>query len=373
MILGRVRREWPWLALAGLVAVVVGAWPAAGPAQTPGGSVQEKLDRLEKLSGAERQRFLEEQAMKEGKVVMYTADDPVLIRAWNAAFKKRYPQLDVQFVRMTAPQTLQKSMAESQAGRPVADLLHVNAQNLAVLQKANLIARYVSPEARDFDADFKDPKGFWTVEWFDLRVVGFNGTAIKKADVPTTLEGLANPALKGKLGFVLAGGAGFVAGVLKAKGEAAGMELLKKIAAQEPRLYDSNTALGNAMASGQVPIGFDFLLAIAAKTKKTGAPIEWVVPDPLLVLPYYQLLMKDAPHPYAAALAYDWILSKEGQSFFTETDLIGPRKDMDYPAMQVDAMKIARQEGKKLVTLSAELLADPSRETKIFEDLFVRK
>jgi hypothetical protein len=46
---------------------------------------------------------------------------------------------------------------------------------------------------------------------------------------------------------------------------------------------------------------------------------------------------------------------------------------MDYPDMQVDAMKIARQEGKKLVTLSAELLADPSRETKIFEDLFVRK
>jgi iron(III) transport system substrate-binding protein len=266
MILDRARRVAVGLSLAGLIALVVGAWPAAGPAQTPGGTVQEKLDRLEKLAGAERQRFLEEQALKEGKVVMYTADDPVLIRAWNAAFKKRYPQLDAQFVRMTAPQTLQKSMAESQAGRPVADLLHVNAQNLAVLQKANMVARYVSPEARDFDPDFKDPKGFWTVEWFDLRVVGFNGTAIKKADVPTTLEGLASPALKGKLGFVLAGGAGFVAGVLKAKGEAAGMELLRRIAAQEPRLYDSNTALGNALASGQVPIGFDILVAIAAKS-----------------------------------------------------------------------------------------------------------
>jgi hypothetical protein len=122
MIDRSVRRIALSLVLVGGLALV-GAWPSPGPAQTTGGSVQEKLDRLEKMTGAERQRFLEAEALKEGRVVMYTADDPVLIRLWSAAFKKRYPQLDVQFVRMTAPQTLQRAMAESQAGRPVADLL----------------------------------------------------------------------------------------------------------------------------------------------------------------------------------------------------------------------------------------------------------
>jgi iron(III) transport system substrate-binding protein len=372
MVARRFRRVAPWLALLGLIALLP-AWPTAGPAQTAATGVQDKLDQLQKLSGAERQRFLEEQAIKEGKVVMYTADDPVLIRLWNAAFKQRYPQIDAQFVRMTAPATLQRPMAESQAGRPVADLLHVNAQNLAVLQRSGMVARYASPESKDFDPEFRDPRGFWSVEWYDVRIVAFNTTLIRKAEVPTTLEGLTNPALRGKLGYVLAGGAGWVAGVLKAKGEAAGMDLMRKIAAQEPRLYESNTALGNALGSGQVAVGFDFLLAIQAKTRKLGAPIDWVTPDPLLVLPYYQVLLKDAPHPYAAALVYDWILSKEGQSFLKETDLIGPRKDTEYSAMQTEAMKVARQEGKTLVTLSAELLADPTRETKIFEDLFVRK
>src|SRR5215472_14003628 len=202
-------RMGPWAVLLILVALVQG-WSRVGPAQTAGATVQEKLDRLARMSGPERQRFLEEEATKEGKVVMYTADDPVLIRAWNAAFKKRYPQIDSQFVRMTAPQTLQRALAESQTGQPVADLFHINAQNLAALQKAGLLARYVSPEAADFDPDFRDPKGLWAVEWYDLRVVGFNGALIKRAEVPATLEALANPALKGKLGYVAAGGAGWV-------------------------------------------------------------------------------------------------------------------------------------------------------------------
>jgi len=77
--------------------------------------------------------------------------------------------------------------------------------------------------------------------------------------------------------------------------------------------------------------------------------------------------MKDAPHPAAAALAYDWILSKQGQAVYKPLDQMGPRNDTEYPG--TDVMKSA----KSLVSLSASLLAEPDRFTKIFEDLFVRK
>ena len=358
--------------LVGLIGLF-GSWPTAGQSQPGGAQVQEKLDRLQNMSVAERPRFLEEQAIKEGKVVMYGGDDPALIRAWNAGFKKRYPQIDGQFVRTAGSATLQRAMSESQSGHPVADLVHVAASELPILERSGMIARYVSPESKDFDPEFRDPKGSWAVYWFDPAVVGFNTNLVKKTDVPATLEGLANPALKGKLARVSSAGADWVAGVLKARGEAAGLDLLKKISAQEPRIFVSNVAMGDALSSGQVAMGFDFRLNIAARIRKLGAPVEWVVPDPLFILPLYQIFLKDAPHPHAAVLAYDWLLSKEGQAAYKETGNMGPRKDTDYPDIQAEAMSTARKEGKPIISMSAELMADSSRYIKIFEDLFVRK
>jgi len=88
----------------------------SGPAEAQ--SVQEKLDQLNRMPVAKRQKFLEEQATKEGKVVIYSSGEPDVLRDWNALFKKKYPQIDSQFVRMTTEDLLQKAIHESEAGRP---------------------------------------------------------------------------------------------------------------------------------------------------------------------------------------------------------------------------------------------------------------
>jgi iron(III) transport system substrate-binding protein len=328
--------------------------------------VQDKLDQLARLTGPERQRFLEEQAIKEGKVVMYASDHPDLIRSWNAEFRKRYPQIDAQFIRMTTRDMMQRAVNESQAGRPVTDLLHPPAAELAILQRQGLIARYPSPEAADFEPDFRDPQGWWTVFWLSPEVVGFNTNLVKRADVPTTLEGRTAPALRGKIGRG-PNGAAWVAGVRKIRGETEGMELMRRIAAVEPRVYESNTAMGNALASGQVAMAFDILVTVVGPLKAKGAPVDYVVPDPMFVLPVYQVIMKDAPHPFAAALAYDWILSKQGQAMYKGLNQLGPRKDTDYPYLDV------MRSGGTILSLSPVLLADPAPHQKTFEDLFIRK
>ncbi len=355
------------------IALIAVSGVRGGSAQTAGSTVQEKLDQLAKMRGAERQRFLEEQAIKEGKVVWYSSNDPRLVRGWNDAFRKRYPQIDAQFVRMTASATIQRALSESQAGRPVTDLLDPPPTNLAILQKNGVPVRYVSPESQGFDPDARDPRGFWTAYWYAPLVVAFNTGLVKRAEVPVTLEAAADPALRGKLGFVSVAGPHWVAGVLKAKGEAAGMEAIRKIAAQEPRLYESHTALGNALASGQVPIAFELLIGVADRNKKAGAPVDWLAPEPFLVEPIYLVIPRDAPHPFAAALVYDWLLSREGQALYKETGYLGPRKDTEYAPSAADIMKVARTEKRTVVDLSTDVLANVDRDIKIFEDLFVRK
>jgi iron(III) transport system substrate-binding protein len=329
-------------------------------------TVQEKLDQLAKLSGADRQRFLEEQAFKEGKVVMYASDHPDLVRVWNAEFKKRYPQIDAQFIRMTTREMTQRAVNESQAGHPVTDLLHPPAVELALLQRNGLAARYLSPEAREFDPEYRDPQGEWTVFWLAPEVIGYNTELVKRADVPTTLEGRGSTALKGKVGRGPNGPA-WVAGVLKVRGETEGMALIEQAAAAEPRVYDSNTALANALGSGQIAIAYDLLVTTLGPLKSRGAPVDYVIPEPMFVLPVYQVIMKDAPHPFAAALAYDWILSKQGQALFKGVDQIGPRKDTDYP--YADVMRGA----KTVMSFSVGLVGEPARFNKLFEDLFIRR
>src|SRR5262249_34260545 len=156
-----MRREHKDRGIAGLVGQGLAAGLTAlallgsAAAQT---SVQGKLDQLAKLSGMERQKFLEEQAFKEGKVVMYASDHPDLVRVWNAEFNKQYPQIDAQFIRMPTRDMTQRAINESAAGHPATDPLHPPAVELAQLQRSGLVARYVSPEALDFDAEYRDPK-----------------------------------------------------------------------------------------------------------------------------------------------------------------------------------------------------------------------
>ena len=354
------------LALSGAaVGVSTFGFSASALASSEKSNVQDILDSLKDMPAAERTQFLRAEAAKEGKVVLYGSDAPNLLRASADAFKGAFPEIEAEFVRVSSRELLQRSVAESNAGRPIADVMHAPAVQLAVLQSAGLVARYASPEAASFSSEYVDPQGYWTTHWMAPGVVAYNTRRIEAANVPVTLDGLAAPELKGKLGRTSNGGR-WVAGVLKALGDEQGQIVIKKLAEQSPRLFDSNSALMAALSSGQISVCFDANLSDVKIAQATGAPIEFVVPDPLLVVPMYQFIMKDAPHPHAAALLYDWVLSLEGQAPYPELSQIGPRPDIAYPGKEVI------EGAKNVVSLSAELLADPVPFDKLFEDLFIR-
>ncbi|MGE3149806.1 MAG: ABC transporter substrate-binding protein, partial [Pseudorhodoplanes sp.] len=190
---------------------------------------------------------------------------------------------------------------------------------------------------------------------------------IKKEDVPKTLDELANSTLGNRLGRNSLGGR-WIAGLFNALGEGPAMETLKKLAAQKPRLYDSNSALTSGLSSGQIVVGYDVNLSDAIIAKNKGAPVDYIIVEPLIVLPVYQVIMNDAPHPFAAALTYDWILSDRGQSAYHALAQLGTRSDIAYPGAEV--IKGAK---KPPTYLTAALLSDPDRFNKLFEDLFIRR
>jgi iron(III) transport system substrate-binding protein len=363
----------PCAILAALVLSAAACSSSGGSSASLGGSsassvptgVQAELNGLSSMSASARQSFLVSQAEKEGKVVFYSSLDPDEMQAWSSAFKKQYPKVNLQIVRMTTAEVLQRAVAESQAHKPVASLYIISGTQPQEMEQDSMLAKYTSPQSDGFAAADVDPSGLFTTVTIDPLVNGYNTTKVNQSEVPTTIQGLTNPDLKGKLGTSSADGPLWLGAVYKALGATEGAKVAQQVAALHPSLFSSNTELANALTSGQVPIAFNVIEATVITAKKKGAPVSYVTTEPEMVFPLDIAIAADAPDPYAAALVYDWTLSKAGgQQVVAQFDDIGPRTDMTYPGQDVIT------NAKQVIPFSPAVESDPTQLNSTFTSLF---
>lgn len=352
------------LAALTLSATACGSSSGSSSSSLPTG-VQAELNGLSSMSASNRQSFLVSQAEKEGKVVFYSSLDPDEMQAWTKAFEQQYPKVNLQIVRMTTAEVLQRAVAESQAKKPVASLYIISGTQPQEMEQDHMLAKYTSPQGAGFDANYVDPSGFFTTVTIDPLVNGYNTTKVNKSEVPTTIQGLTNPDLKGKLGTTSADGPLWLGAVYKALGATEGAKIAQEVAAQHPALFSSNTELANALTSGQVPIAFNVIQSTILTAKQKGAPVDYVTTEPMMVFPLDIAIAADAPDPYAAALVYDWALSKAGgQKVVAQFDNVGPRSDMTYPGEDV------LSDAKQVISFSPAVETDPAQLNSTFTSLF---
>lgn len=326
--------------------------------------VEAVIEAVAELPEDEREDIIAEQAAAAGPVVIYSTDHDELQNAWNQALDEEYPEVDIEFVRMNASAAVERFVAESDAGQPVASLAHMAGGETALFVEEDRLVPYLSPEVEGFDQIHYDEGGLWTATSFSIMVAGYNTNLAEESDVPTTLEGMTDPALDGRTARTSIG-ARWVAAVLEAKGEEEGMEILEGYAANSPRLFDSNSGLADALGAGQVPIIFDTQIYQVVNLKNAGAPVEYVLQDPVFAQSQYLAVPKDAPNAYGAVLVYDWVLSQDGgQAYYEENLITGPRPDMDYPFSE------DLEEIDEIIAYSPDLLDDVTRYEDIFVELF---
>jgi iron(III) transport system substrate-binding protein len=96
-------------------------------------------------------------------------------------------------------------------------------------------------------------------------------------------------------------------------GEERGLKLFHDIVARNGMsVRKGHTLLTNLAAAGEVPIGLDVFMQNADVARKNGAPVDWFLIPPTIARPNGIALAQRAPHPHAALLFYDFMLS-EGQ------------------------------------------------------------
>jgi iron(III) transport system substrate-binding protein len=92
-----------------------------------------------------------------------------------------------------------------------------------------------------------------------------------------------------------------------------GKDFIAKLADQKPRLYASTTTMQPALASGEILAG-SFIATNVKDLIAQGAPIEFRLPKNAWNTPYYAMILKQAPHPAAAQLLANYMVSPEGQA-----------------------------------------------------------
>jgi iron(III) transport system substrate-binding protein len=214
--------------------------------------------------------------------------------------------------RAVGERLLTKIMTEAQAGKYDFDAVQSAESQAYFLKKKNLLQKYVSPETKNIQKPFFDPEGYWAAVYIMPNVIAYNTRMVKRNEVPKTDEDLLNPKWKGKMGMDHTKPEWF-AWKLKRMGPEKGLAYMKKLGAQEFHLYAGLSVVTKLLAAGEFPLVLNTYLHNVEDIKRRGAPVDWVVQDPVFTKFQPLGIGAKALHPNAAKLFTDFMLSEDGQ------------------------------------------------------------
>jgi len=142
-----------------------------------------------------------EAAKKEGKVVWYTAIDLTVAENIAAAFKAKFPGVDVRVERTGAERVFQRIGQEYASNVHAVDVANSSdASHLLTWKKQDMllpyvpedVAKYYKPEHRDADGSYA---GFRAT----LSPIAYNTKLVKAEEAPASFKDLLDPRWKGKI------------------------------------------------------------------------------------------------------------------------------------------------------------------------------
>ncbi len=314
-------------------------------------------DDVFRYRGADRDARLLERARQEGTVVFYTSLAPTESKPLAEAFEKKYG-VKVELWRALSDKVIQRVITEARANRHAVDVVETNGPEMEALAQERLLAEVHSPYLADLPADAIPAHRSWYPDRLNFFVVGYNTEKVQRSELPATYEGFLDPRWKGRIA-IEATDSEWMAAVVKRWGEAKGMDFFRKLAAMKPDVRKGHVLLAQLVATGEVQVGLTMYNANIESLKKKGAPIDFVPVQPVIARPQGIGVAKDAPHPNAALLFVDFVLSPEGQRLYEAMGRVPASTKVkselnNFPFVMTDPGTILR-ESQKWETLWNEL------------------
>lgn len=249
-------------------------------------------------------------AKGEREVVFYVSAALTTGVAAAKAFENRYPFLKVQIYRTSGENMVNKITTEKRAGKVLFDLVYGAA--VPFLPPLGVLQPYASASAAAYPAMFRDSSGMWVGVSANYYVLGYNTRLVPRADAPKSWDDLLNPKWRRQIAmdpeeFTWLGAMEESLGAEKTR------KFMTSLAQQEIQWRKNHTTLAQFMAAGEYPIALVYAHNVEAM-KENGAGVEWVKTTKPIVVDLQSVgLSAKPPHPNAARLFFDFILSTQGQ------------------------------------------------------------
>ena len=313
-------------------------------------------------AGADREQKLAEGAKKEGELNIYTSAQSDDMGALVAAFEKKYG-LKVNVWRSSSEKVLQRAIQEARGNRHTMDVAETNGPEMEAMSREKILQKVSSPYLKDLIEQAIRPHGEWVGTRLNVFVQAYNTGLVKKEELPKTWEELANPKWKGKLGIEQED-SDWLAGQFTELGEARATKVFKDIVANNGvSVRKGHTLLTQLVVSGEIPFALTVYNYKAEQLKGKGAPIDWYTIGPAIARPNGVGVAKQAPHPHAAVLFYDFEISPEGQKILAGRDFVPTNRKVDTPLQKIP-MKF----------VDARVALDEFQKwEKLYEDIFLKR
>ncbi len=319
------------------------------------------VDAIANYTGPDRQKVLEEGARREGSLLIYTTGTQ--IKPLIDRFEQKYPYVRVELGRASSADTARKVVEEYRAGYHKVDAFELASHGLVVPRDEKILQPFRSPELAAFAADAVEADRHWVVVRESYTGIGFNTKLLPPEKAPKTYQDLLDPQWKGRMAIsgVSTTAINWVGTMLIAQGR----DFVRKLGAQNIRVYNlTGRALANLMTAGEVMLSPTIYNSHVAASARKGAPLGWFAPGPVPVTDSGVAVARKAPHPHAAMLFVDFLMSKESQALYQQLGYDSPRSD-------------AAGAGAKLQRLYLTNRPNYIREyedwAKLYQDVFVRR
>lgn len=201
---------------------------------------------------------------------------------------------------------------------------------LGAVSEAGLFAEMPASTLNRVAPEFRSDTNDWVGASGRVRVIIYNPDLVNTP--PTSADELLNPSWKGRIGFAPTNASwqSFVTALRMTRGEQAARKWLDAFAANEPVAYEKNSAVRDAVNSGEMSLGlvnhYYLFEKIAAEGAQAVVAKNQYLPGDIggLVNVAGAGVLNNSDNPSAAQCFVSFLVSDTGQEYFVS-------KSFEYP------------------------------------------
>jgi iron(III) transport system substrate-binding protein len=258
-----------------------------------------------------------------GTLTIYSGREEEIVAPLFDRFEEE-SGIDVE-VRYGDSAELAATLAEEGGDSPADLFFAQDAGSLGAVAEEGLLEELPAEVLERVDDRYRDPDGRWVGTSGRARVVAYNTDDLSEDDLPEDIFGFTDPRWNGKIGIAPTNASfqAFVTAMRLSEGEERTREWLEGIKDNDPKFYEKNSPILEALAAGEIEVGLvnHYYLALL-QDEQPDAPVANHFlrgGDPGALVNVAGVgVVQGTDDEEASREFVEFLLSEEGQRFYAE-------------------------------------------------------